>query len=117
MNLLKAFLQDKVALLMTLVGSMFAVFNLILVLLQLNTTKTVAIIRYNSIALPEFTRGDTKSLYVFALAPFVFLASHIIVSVKMYEKHKGVSIIIMGLSYIVLLFGIIVSSAVINVNK
>ena len=115
--MLKAFLQDKVTLLMTLVGLMFAAFNLILVLLQLNTTKTVAIVRYNSISLPEFARGDTKSLYVFALAPFVFLASHLIISVKMFEKHKGVSVIIMGMSYIVMLFGIIVSSAVINVNK
>ena len=115
--MLKAFLQDKVTLLMTLVGLMFAAFNLILVLLQLNTTKTVAIVRYNSISLPEFARGETKSLYVFALAPFVFLASHLIISVKMFEKHKGVSVIIMGMSYIVMLFGIIVSSAVINVNK
>ena len=115
--MLKAFLQDKVTLLMTLVGLMFAAFNLILVLLQLNTTKTVAIVRYNSISLPEFARGDTKSLYVFALAPFIFLASHLIISVKMFEKHKGVSVIIMGMSYIVMLFGIIVSSAVINVNK
>lgn len=117
MDVLKAFLANKVTLLMTLVSVMFVAFNVILVLLQMNTTKTVAIVRYNAITLPEFVRGDTRSLYVFILAPFVFLASHLTIAVKMHNKQKSLSVIVMGMSYITLLFGIIVSSAVINVNK
>lgn len=114
---LKVFLTDKVTLLMTLVGLLLVSFNLILVLLQINTTKSVAIIRYNAIAMPEFSRGDTNSLYVFALAPFVFFAVHILLAIKMYEKNASLAKIILGLSYIILLLGIIVSSAVININK
>lgn len=114
---LKIFLTDKVTLLMSLVGLMFVVFNLIVVLLQINTTKSVAIIRYNSIVLPEFTRGDTNSLYVFALAPFVFFGVHFMLAVRMHEKNASLAKIILSLSYIILLFGIIVSSAVININK
>lgn len=102
---------------MTLVGAMLVAFNIILVLLQINTTKSVAIIRYNSIVLPEFTRGDTRTLYVFALAPVVFFIVHLVLAVKMYEKNSAISKILVGLAYIILLFGIIVSSAVINVNK
>lgn len=102
---------------MALVGAMFVAFNIILVLLQINTTKSVAIIRYNAIVLPEFTRGDTRSLYVFAFAPLVFFIIHLVLAIKMYEKNTAISKIIMGLAYIILLFGIIVSSAVINVNK
>lgn len=117
MNSLKTFLSDKATLLMSLVGALFVAFNVVLVLLQLNTSKTVAIIRYNSIVPPEFTRGDTRSLYVFLIAPFIFYVAHFILAMKMHEKKRTVSIIIMGLCYVVLLFNIIVSSAVINVNK
>lgn len=102
---------------MSLVGLLLVSFNVVLVILQINTTKTVAIIRYNSILPPEFTRGDTRSLYVFMLAPFVFFLSHFVIAMKMHEKKRAMSIIIMGLSYVILLFNIIVSSAVINVNK
>lgn len=114
---LKTLLTDKITLLMALVGLLLVSFNVILVLLQINTTKSVAIIRYNSIVLPEFTRGGTNTLYVFALAPFVFYIVHLLLAVKMYEKSVSLAKIILGLSYIILLFGIIVSSAVINVNK
>lgn len=114
---LKTFLTDKILLLMTLISVMFVVFNIILVLLQINTTKSVAIIRYNAIVLPEFTRGDTRSLYVFTFAPLIFFLTHLVLAVKMYEKNASISKIIIGLAYIVLLFTVIVSSAVINVNK
>lgn len=116
-NSFKVFITDKTELLMTLVGAMFVVFNVILVLLQINTTKSVAIIRYNAITLPEFTRGNTRSLYIFAIAPLLFFLINIVVAVKMHEKNASLAKIVMGLGYIVLIFGIIVSSAVINVNK
>lgn len=114
---LKTFLGDKSTLLMTLVGTMFVVFNLILVFLQINTTKSVAITRYNDITLPEFTRGDTRSLYVFALSPLLFFTIHLLIAVRMYERNTSVAKVILALSYIILLFGIIVSSSVININK
>lgn len=117
MDNLKTFLADKVTLLMTLVSFLMVAFNILSVLLQLNTAKTVAIVRYNSISLPEFVRGDTRSLYVFLLAPLVFLATHLVIAVKMHEKNRGLSIIVMGMSYIILLFGIIVSGAVIGANR
>lgn len=114
---LKTFLSDKTTLLMTLVGAMFVVFNLILVFLQINTVKSVAITRYNAILLPEFNRGDTRSLYVFALSPLIFFAIHMLIAVRMYERNTSFAKIILSLGYVILLFGIIVSSAVISINK
>lgn len=117
MNTLKAFLSDKVSLLMSLVGSLMVVFNIVLIFLQINSSKTVAIIRYNSTTATEFTRGDTSSLYIFALAPIVFFVSLMMLAIKIHEKNKPMSVIIIGLSYVVLLFSIIVSSAILNINK
>lgn len=117
MNTLKAYLSDKVTLLMSLVGSLMVIFNIVLIFLQLNSSKTVAIIRYNSTTATEFTRGDTSSLYIFALAPIVFFASSMVLAVKIHEKNKPMSVIVIGLSYIVLLFSIIVCSAILNINK
>lgn len=117
MNTLKAYLSDKITLLMSLVGLLMVIFNIILILLQINSSKTVAIVRYNSIAATEFTRGDMSSLYLFIVAPIVFFASSSLLAVKIHEKNKPMSLIVVGLNYIVLLFCIIVSSAILNINK
>ena len=117
MNTLKAYLSDKITLLMSLVGLLMVIFNITLIFLQINSSKAVAIIRYNSIAATEFTRGDTSSLYVFVLAPVVFFISFMALAVKIHEKNKPMSLIVIGLSQIVLLFCIIVSSAILNINK
>ncbi len=113
----KDLVTDKTTLFMAFIGLLLVGFNILLVILQVDTTQTVAITRYNLIASTPFTRGNTPSLYTFALAPAAFYAIQLLLASRMYHKHRNLSILILGLGFIVLLFGIIVSSAIINVNK
>lgn len=114
---IKAFLTDKAALLMTFIGLLFVLFNVLLVILQVDTTQTVAVTRYNLIHAPPFTRGNTRSLYTLALAPAVFYAVQVLLAIRVHKKHRGLALLSLSLMFIILLFSIIVSSAIINVNK
>jgi len=113
----KDLITDKTTLFMAFIGLLLVGFNILLVILQVDTTQTVAITRYNLIESTPFTRGNTPSLYTFALAPAVFYIIQILLASRMYHKHRNLSILIMALGFIVLLFCVIVSSAIINVNK
>ncbi len=113
----KDLITDKTTLFMAFIGLLFVGFNILLVVLQVDTTQTVAITRYNLIESTPFTRGNTPSLYTFAVAPVVFYVVQVVLASKIYHKHRRLSILILGLGFIVLLFGVIVSSAIINVNK
>ena len=113
----KDLITDKTTLFMAFIGLLFVGFNILLVVLQVDTTQSVAITRYNLIESTPFTRGNTPSLYTFAVAPVVFYVVQVVLASKIYHKHRRLSILILGLGFIVLLFGVIVSSAIINVNK
>ena len=117
MQYVREFLSDKIILLMAFIGLLFVGFNILLVILQVNTTKAVVITRYNLIQSPQFTRGDPRSLYIFALAPAVFYAISMILASRVFHKNRHLSVMILSLCFIVLLFSVIVSSAIINVNK
>ncbi len=114
---LKALLSDKMILLLSLVGLLLALFNILLVTLQVDTTQTVAITRYNLINGQTFTRGNTRSIYVMALAPAVFFVINSLLSARIHQKQRLLSILICSFSIVVLLFSVVVSSAIINVNK
>ncbi len=117
MQYIKEFLSDKIILLMSFIGLLFVGFNILLVILQVNTTKAVIVTRYNLIEAPQFTRGNARSLYIFALAPVVFYAVQIVLASRIYHNHRQLAVMMMSLGFIILLFSVIVSSAIINVNK
>ena len=117
MKYIKEFLSDKIILLMSFISVLFVGFNILLVILQVNTTKAVVITRYNLIESPQFTRGNPRSLYIFAIAPIVFYIVQLAIATQVYRKHRLLAIMMMSLGIIVLLFSVIVSSAIINVNK
>lgn len=114
---IKAFLTDKVALLMAFIGLLFVLFNILLVILQIDTTQTVAVTRYNLIQAPPFTRGNTRSLYTFAIAPALFYLVQLALAARVHKQHRGLALLVLALMFVILLFSIIVSSAIINVNK
>lgn len=104
-------------LLLTFIAALLVLFNVFLVVLQIDSTQTVAITRYNTVETEVFTRANVRSLYVFALAPIVFFAAQLILAVRVYEKQRNLSTLLLIFGLIVLLFSVIVSSAIISVNK
>ena len=113
----KTFLGDKTMLLMSFVGLLFVGFNVLLVILQVDTTQTVAITSYNVIEGSTFTRGNVRSLYILAVAPVIFYAIQTLLAIRVYHRHRVISIMLLSLNIVILLFSVIVSSAIINVNK
>lgn len=117
MNHFKDFLIDRKNLFLALVSLLLVFFNFLLVVIQINSTKTVAVIRSNIIDGQDLTRGDTRSLYVFALAPILFFCIHVYLAIKAQASHKAISYSILGLGIVILIFSIIVSSLIIQANK
>lgn len=117
MENLKGFIADKTTILMAFIGLLFVGFNILAVILQVDTTQTVAVTRYNLIQSPPFTRGNTTGLYTFAVAPVVFYLVQVGLAVRIHAKNRNLSVFMLALGIIVLLFSVIVSSAIINVNK
>lgn len=117
MEALRRLITDKTTLLLAFVGLLFVGFNILLVILQIDRTQAVAITRYNLIASPPFSRGNTSALYVFAIAPAVFYLIQFVFAARTHARHRGLSILILSLGIVVMLFSVAVSSAIINVNK
>ncbi len=117
MEALRKLITDKTTLLLAFIGLLLLGFNILLVILQVDRTQAVAITRYNLISSPPFTRSNTSALYTFALAPAVFYLAHFILAARTHSRHRGLSILILSLGLVVLFFSVIVSSAIVNVNK
>ena len=73
--------------------------------------------RYNLIEDATFTRGNVRSLYIFAIAPAMFYLIQTLLAIRVFHKHRVISLMLLSLNVVILLFSVIVSSAIINVNK
>jgi hypothetical protein len=104
-------------LMLALIGALLTIFNVLLVILQVDTTQTVAIIRYNTIDNEVFTRANVRSLYIFAAAPVVFYLVQTILAIRVFESKRRLAVLLLSLNIVILIFSIIVSSAIIGVNK
>jgi hypothetical protein len=113
----KKFLSDRTLLLLAFLGALLLLFNVFLVILQIDTTQVVAITRYNTIETELFTRGNVRSLYIFAVAPIIFYMIQVGLAVRVFENRRKLAILLLSMNIFILLFSVIVSSAIINVNK
>ena len=104
-------------LLLAFIGALLVIFNVLLVILQVDTTQTVAITRYNTIDSEVFTRANVRSLYIFAVAPVVFYTVQTILAVRVFENKRRLAVLLLSLNIVILIFSVIVSSAIIGVNK
>lgn len=104
-------------LLLAFIGALLVIFNVLLVILQVDTTQTVAITRYNTIDSEVFTRANVRSLYIFAVAPVVFYTVQTILAVRVFEHKRRLAVLLLSLNIVILIFSVIVSSAIIGVNK
>lgn len=94
-----------------------ALTNVISVVFRIDTSQSVAITRYQvALGLAGFERGSPSELYSFALAALVIAVSAILLSARLYWLRRSVSIIILSLAIVALLFNLIVSSAILNLQ-
>jgi hypothetical protein len=113
----KKYFQDRPILFLNLILTLGMIINVIAVALRVNTGQTVTIIRYQvNLGLAGFQRANTYQLYGFIIAAVIITAVAIFLSARLYKIKRSLSILILVLSIILLLFNLIVSGAILNLQ-
>jgi hypothetical protein len=113
----KKYFQDRPILFLNLIILLGAVINMLAVLLRVNTGQSIAIIRYQtSLGLAGFERADAYQLYSFAVMAVLLSIVAVILSARVYKLRRYLSIMILSLTIIALLFNLIVSGAILNLQ-
>lgn len=113
----KKYLQDRPILFLNLVVILGAIINVLAIVLRIDTSKSVAIIRYRtSLDLAGFDRSSVSDLYSFAIAALLFAVLAVVLSAKMYSQRRMLSLLLLSLTIIALVFNLIVSGAILNLQ-
>jgi hypothetical protein len=113
----KKYLQDRPILFLNLVVILGAIINVIAVTLRIDSSQTVAIIRYRTaLDLAGFDRSTVTQLYSFALAALIFALVAVFLSARVYSLKRSLSLVILSLTIIALIFNLIVSGAILNLQ-
>ena len=113
----KKYFQDRPILFLNLVVVLGALINVITTTLRIDTSRSVAIIRYESeLGLGGFPKGSNYELYSFAVAAVVMATVAVFLSARMYGQRRTLSLLILLLTIVALLFNLIVSGAILNLQ-
>lgn len=113
----KKYFQDRPILFLNLVVILGAIINVIAVSLRIDTSRTAAIIRYESeLGLSGFPKGTVTDLYGFAIVAVLAAIVAIILSARLYTQRRSLSLAVLSLTIIALLFNLIVSGAILNLQ-
>jgi len=113
----KKYFQDRPILFLNLVVVLGALINIIAVLLRVDTSRDVSIVRYQAaLGLSGYPKGSMTELYSFAVFAALIAIFAIFLSVRLYPQKRSLSILILCLTIITLLFNLIVSGAILNLQ-
>ena len=113
----KKYFQDRPILFLNLVVVLGAIINSIAIALRIDSSQTVTIIRYQvALGLSGFQRGSVAQLYGFILLAVLISVFAILFSAKIYKQRRSLSILILSLTIVALLFNLIVSGAILNLQ-
>lgn len=113
----KKYFQDRPVLFLNLLVVLGALITIIATTLRIDTSKTVSIFRYQTaLGLAGFKHANVTELYSFAIAAVVIAIVAIIVSARLYKQRRTLSLLVLSLTIIALLFNLIVSGAILNLQ-
>lgn len=113
----KKYFQDRPVLFLNLIVVLGVFITVIATTLRIDTSKTVSIFRYQtSLGLAGFQHSGVSELYSFAIAAVVIAVVAIIVSARLYIQRRSLSLLILSLTIVALLFNLIVSGAILNLQ-
>jgi hypothetical protein len=115
---LKTYIHDKVTIFFNLVLVLLTVFAVLQVVLKVDNTQSVAIVRNNtSLGLSGFEKAATSSLYQFALIALFIFAFHTYFSIRMHVIKKSLSVLVLSFGIVAMIFLIVVSSAILGLHR
>lgn len=113
----KKYFQDRSILFLNLIIILGTLINVIATTLRINTSQPVAIIRYQTnLGLVGFERASVWQLYSFAVAAVLIAVVSIFLSARLFHLRRSLSVLVLFLAIIALLFNLIVSGAVLNLQ-
>ena len=114
----KSYIHDKQLIFLNLVLVLLGIFNILLVILRVDTTQAVAIIRNNTtLGLAGFEKADTSSLYLFAVVALIVVVAHTLLAVRLRDNKRSLAILSVGLGMTAVLFHIVVTTSVLSLHR
>ena len=113
MAVTKKYFQDHLVLLLLSVNAFLAIAGSIFILLRLSTSHgTGYIVQYRaSLGIDAFKTGSIADLLGFVVFALMVLVIHTVLSVRAYEIHRQLAIVILALGILLLVMTVIVSNA------
>lgn len=113
-----AFFKDKLILLLGLIQGLLGLFNILSVMLRTVSSRQSPILRYwNYAGADEFDRQASYQLYGFAIFAIIVMLTSVYVSYRVYDRYRPAAYVAFILAHLVLIFNIIVSGAILNLQQ
>ena len=113
----KKYFQDRPILFLNLVVVLGSLINIIAVLLRVDTSRDVSIVRYQAaLGLSGYPKGSVAELYSFAVFAVLVTAISVFLSARLYTQKRALSVLLLWLTIITLFFNLIVSGAILNLQ-
>lgn len=114
----KAYIHDKMTVFMNLAVVLLGIFDSLLVILRVDTTQSVAIIRNNTtLGLAGFEKATSSALYQFLLIAVLITAGNTLISMRVHHIKRGVSLLVLGLTIVALVFLTVISTAILGLHR
>jgi hypothetical protein len=114
----KSYIHDKPVVFFNLVLLLLGIFTVLQVVLRVDTTQSVAIIRNNTpYGLSGFIKSSSVELYQFAVIAVFVLAFHTLFSVRMHGIKKNLSVLVLSFGIVAMVFLAVVSSAILGLRR
>lgn len=114
----KSYIHDKVTVFFSLVVILLGIFNSLLVVLRVDTTQSVAIIRNNTtLGLFGFEKAPSSALYQFLFIALLIMVGNIVISIRVHSMKRGASLLVLGLTMVVQVFLIVISTAILGLHR
>jgi len=115
MNLPKKYFQDKLVLLLLSVNTFITVLSLVLIALRVGSGHTDYLVQCrdcsNLQAIGRFTKGDVTDILAFMAFALGVMAIHTFLSIRLFNIHRQLAVVVLALGTLLLVITIIVSNA------
>ena len=115
---IKAYIHDRLTIFFNLLLILLGLFNILLVIFRVDLSRSAALVSVNTtLERSGFQRGSAAQLYQFAVIPLVIVVMQSVISWRMHGIKRGISVLILSLGIVAIVFSIVVSSAILNLNR
>lgn len=115
---LKKYLQNRPILFLNLAVVLLSIYNVLSTVLKIDSSRATAILRYQpSLGLSGFEKSSAWQLYSFTMMAVIIAVSGLFFAGRLFKFNKTYSILVLGLTILLLFLNIIVSEAILNIHN